>query len=151
MSSSLSLTAIIERKYAQMPRFVIVPGAVLTSWEIDKTTVVDCKVDGVDIGRRTLKRWDDERWFIDLPASQCQRAGVDTGDSVTLTLQMASTRLPKELSQLIRTDPAPMTCWERLTESQQRMLREHIAEAKQSATRKRRAVRALNPAKLNQA
>jgi uncharacterized protein YdeI (YjbR/CyaY-like superfamily) len=64
---------------------------------------------------------------------------------------MASTRNPEELSQLIEIDPAAKTCWERLTESQQRMLREHIAEAKQSATRKRRAVRALNPAKLNQA
>jgi hypothetical protein len=142
-SAPLRLTVIVECKHPRMPRFVVVPSKALASWWIKGTTVVECTLNGVEIGRRTLKRWDDHRWFIDLPESLCRRVRIDTGDSVTLTLRIASTLLPEELARLIANDPVAKGAWEKLTPSQQRMLREHVAAAKQSATRERRAARAL--------
>lgn len=144
MSASLRLKVIVKRKHPRMPRFVVVPSKAVALWEIEDTTVVDCKLNDLEVGRRTLKRWDDQCWFIDLPEPLCRRAQIDTGDSVTLTLRIASTRVPEELARLLKNDPAAKATWESLTHSQQRMLREHIAAAKQSATRERRAARALN-------
>lgn len=139
----LRLTAIVERKHSRMPRFLVVPSAKVASWRIEETTVVEGMLNGIEIGRRTLKRWDDQRWFIDLPEPLCQRAQIDTGDSVTLVLRIASTGLPEELARLLADDPAAKAAWEHLTSSQKRMLREHVAAAKQPATRERRAAHAL--------
>ncbi len=143
MPAPLRLTVTIERKHPKMPRFLVVPSAKVASWEIAETTVVEGTLNGVDIGRRALKRWDAQRWFIDLPEPLCRRAQIDTGDLVTLTLRIASTDLPKELARLIAKEPAAKAKWEHLAPSQQRMLREHVAAAKQPATRARRAARAL--------
>ena len=143
MSDSLSLDTIVEREHPQMPRFLVLPNTALESWGLTGTTVVECSLNGIEIGRRTLKRWDAERWFIDLPERLCLKVEIDKGDSVELTCRIASTHLPKELQLLIEKEPAAKSTWDGLTESQQRMLREHVAAAKQSLTRERRAVRAL--------
>ena len=83
--------------------------------------------------------------FLDLPGPLCKSAGADTGDAVVLILRAASERLPEELELLLAKDPVAKRHWKQLTPSQQRMLREHIAAAKQTATRRRRALQALNP------
>jgi uncharacterized protein YdeI (YjbR/CyaY-like superfamily) len=44
---------------------------------------------------------------------------------------------------LLKADRAARAAWDRLTRAQQRMLREVIGAAKQSATRERRARRVL--------
>lgn len=141
--SSLALLVTIERKDPKLPRFVVVPAWALAKWGLTETTVVEGTLKGVDLGRRTLKRWDDQRWFVELPEPLCRRAGVETGDSMTIILRIASTELPLELAQLLSSDKAAQAAWEKLTPSQQRMLREQIASAKQAATRERRARQAL--------
>jgi uncharacterized protein YdeI (YjbR/CyaY-like superfamily) len=78
-----------------------------------------------------------------LPQSLCQKAGVDTGDKVSLTIQIASKNLPGELQTLIASDPRAKRAWEHLSPGARRMVREHVAAAKQSATRSRRAAEAL--------
>lgn len=142
MPTSVRLTAILERKHPGLPRFVVVPGAAVAAWRLDHTTVIEGTLNDVEMGRRSLKRWDDN-WFIDVPEPLCRRASVDTGSRVHLTLRIAPDRLPEELTRLIAKDRTARIAWERLTPSQKRMLREHIAAAKQRRTRERRASRAL--------
>lgn len=144
MRNSICLIAIIERKYPQLPSFVVAPSKAVTSWKLEGTTIIEGTLNGVEMGRRALKPWDDERWFIELPEPLCRKAQVDTGDSVELTMRIASTDLPEELAQLIAADPKAKVMWEKLTSSQRRILRENVAAAKQSATRRHRAEIALS-------
>lgn len=142
--SSVKLETVVQRNHPQLPRYVVVNSRILNAWRLDgNTVVVEGTINGTDLGRRSLKRWDDQRWFIDLPTPLCNRAQIDTGSLITLVLRIASSDLPEELQLLLRNDPSAKAVWEDLTRSQKRMLCEHIRAAKQSATRERRAVRAL--------
>ena len=133
----------IERKQPDLPRFIVVPSRAIETWGLTKTSVVDVVLNGVDIGRRSIVPWDAGRWFISMSEALCKRAGVDTGDRAALTIARATDALPAELEQLIASDAAARRRWERLSEAQQRMLAENVREAKQSATRERRARKAL--------
>ena len=139
MPGSIHLTAIVQRKDPRLPRFIVVPSAAIASWKLTETNTVTGALSGHDMGRRSLKKWDDERWFIELPQPLCQTARVEAGDRVTLDIRLASDELPVELAELLASDPAAKQIWERLTSGSQRMLREHVAAAKQAATRARRA------------
>jgi hypothetical protein len=140
---SIQVTSVIERKHPALPRFVLVSSKALAQWGLKETTVVEGTLNNIEIGRRTIKRGDEQRWFIDLPESLCRKARVDTGDSVTLLLRVASDHLPEELARRLASDAAAKDAWDRLTPSRQRMVCEDVAAAKQPATRERRAARAL--------
>lgn len=135
----------IERKSPSLPRFIVVASEALSNWDIEGTTVVDARINGVDIGRRSLKYWGRNRycWFLDVTESQCASAAVETGDSVILEVRIASTRLPAELETVIGSDGAASEVWTSLTSSQKRQLAEHVRAAKRPDTRLRRARRAL--------
>ena len=143
MASTIRLKARVERHQPGLPRFVVVLDSAVASWKLEDTTVVEGTAGGYDLGRRSLKRWDVGRWFLDLPGKWCRDAGVSTGDEVELTLRVASSALPEELSTLIEGSPTAKAAWTRLTASQQRMLREHVLAAKRTETRERRARRGL--------
>jgi hypothetical protein len=143
-SESLEVTTVVEHKHEGLPRFVCIPLDKVAPWKLDATTTVEGMINGVDVGRRSLKRWDDRGcWFMDLPEPLCRKAQIDTGARVELNLRVASQELPPELARLIANDPAARRAWEQLTPGQQRMLREEIFAASQPATRERRARRAL--------
>jgi hypothetical protein len=113
-------------------------------WKLQGTTTVEVTMNGVNIGRRSLKRWEDrDCWWMDLSNEACRHAKVETGDAVKLSLKIASEELPEELAQIIKTNSTARARWENLTPAQQRMLREEILAAKQAGTRERRAARAL--------
>ena len=108
------------------------------------TTTVELSINDVSVGRRSLKRWDDrDCWWMDLSNDVCKKAGIATGDVVKLVLSIASDELPEELADLIKKNAVARKRWEKLTPGQQRMLREEVLAAKQSATRARRAARGL--------
>jgi Bacteriocin-protection, YdeI or OmpD-Associated len=143
MSQEIAHSCVIERKQPQLPRFVVIPSRIVAAWHLPGTTAVEGKLNDTELGRRTIKSWDKDRWFIEIPETVCRRAQVDTGSRVVLTLRLASTDLPDELSGLLSSNSAARTVWDSLTKSQQRMLCENVASAKQSATRHRRAVQSL--------
>ena len=143
MASSLALQAVIERKAPNLPRFVVIPAVHLATWHLAGTTVIEGSLNEVPLGRRSLKPWDSDRWFLELPGPLCAKAGVDVGDRVRLTIQRAPEELPLELAELLRSDAQAKAQWTALTPAQQRMLREHVMEARHSTTRARRAARGL--------
>lgn len=143
MPKSIEVTVKVARKHADLPRFVVIRSAVLKPWGISKTTTVEVAIDNKPVERRTIKRWDDDRWFLSITEKDCVRLGINTGSTIRLNLRLASADLPEEMATLIQTDRAAAAAWAKLTSSQQRMLRDEIASAKQSATRTRRARKAL--------
>jgi hypothetical protein len=141
---TLEVNTIVEPKHEGLPRFVCMGFDSIAPWKLDRTTTVEGTLNGVDLGRRSLKRWDDRVcWWMDLPDSLCRKAGVGTGDQVKLRLRIASEELPEELARLISTNSMAKKSWQQLTTAQQRMLREEILAAKQPATRQQRAAKAL--------
>jgi len=141
---SLNVTSSIEHKHAGLPRLICIPMAKVDPWKLHGTTTVEVTMNGVDIGRRSLKRWDDrDCWWMDLSNDVCRRANVETGDRVKLSLKIASEELPAELARLISENSQARTRWERLTSGQKRMLREEVLAARQPGTRERRAALAL--------
>jgi hypothetical protein len=141
---SLNVASTIEHKHVGFPRFICIPMSKVDPWKRQGTITVEVTINGVDIGRRSLKRWDDRNcWWMDLSNDVCRKANVETGDRVKLILKIASEELPAELSQLIAQNSPARAGWERLTPGQKRMLREEVLSAKQAGTRARRAARAL--------
>ena len=140
----LNVISTIEHKHEGLPRFVCIPSKEISNWNLPATTTVELSINGVKVGRRSLKRWDDRNcWFMDLSNEVCRQAHIETGDCVELVLTIASEELPVELAMLIKKKAIARRRWENLTPGQQRMLRENILSAKQSATRARRAAREL--------
>lgn len=148
MKHPVELEALIERKAPNLPRFVVIPSALLAPWKLTGTTALEGILNGVDLGRRNVKRWDENRWFLELPEPLCREAGVDTGDTVRLFLTVALDRMPGELTEILETDPDARARWQRMTASQQRMLKEDVLAARTPATRRKRALRVLNPEAL---
>ena len=79
----------IQRKDPKLPRFIVVPSMLVADWGVDQNVTVTGELNGVNLGRRSLKRWDADRWFIQVPEPVCKKANVDTGDMVTVTMQIA--------------------------------------------------------------
>lgn len=142
---TLHLDVRIERKQAALSAFVVVPASTIAQWKLAGTTTIEGTLDEVPLGRRSLKRWDDDRWFVELKREHLESSGKDVGDRARLSFHLASTELPDELQRLIDAEPAARARWLAQTEAQRRMLREDIASAKTAATRKNRARKALMP------
>jgi hypothetical protein len=142
---TLKLAVPIAQHQRDLPAFVVVPAAALSAWKLTGTTMVDAWLDDVALGRRSLRRWDDGRWFVELRREQLAAVGKGPGDRATIILARTSDELPPELVRVIESDPLARAIWEKRTDAQRRMLREHVLAAKASATRERRARRALVP------
>ena len=140
----INVTSTVIRHHPQFSRLVTIPLEVVKPWKLTSTTVVEGTINATELGRRSLKRWDDrDCWWIDLPEPLCKKARIATGDKVTLKIRIASEELPNELKQLLKDEPSAKTRWDKLTFAQQRMLREEIFAAKSSDTRTRRARKVL--------
>ncbi len=142
--SVVELSCEVERKDRRLPRFMVVPAQLLDGWKLDGTTVVEATVNGVAVGRRSLKKWDDDRWFVELAQPMCDRAGVDTGDRAKLSLRLAFDALPEELATLLAGSRRAQAAWVKLSLARQRMLREEVFAAKSADARRRRAERGLS-------
>lgn len=145
-TDAITTDALLERKHPRLAAFVVVPAAAVARWKLAATTTVEGSVDGIAMGRRSLVRWDDDRWFIELRAETLAELGKEPGERVRLRIARASTELPPELRALLASEPAARARWERATPAQQRMLREEILKLKSAAARDRRARKELLPA-----
>jgi hypothetical protein len=135
----ITVKSAVIRHNPQFSRLVTIPLDQIEPWELSETTTVEGTINGTDLGRRSLKRWDERNcWWIDLPEPLCKKAKLETGDEVTLTIRLASEDLPEELRELLATNRLAKTNWEKLTRPQQRMLREDVFAAKSSTARRRR-------------
>src|SRR5689334_17586964 len=134
----------VIRHNPQFSRLVTIPIDEIAKWKLTETTTIEGTINGIELGRRSLKRWDERNcWWIDLPEPLCKKAKLETGDDVKLTIRLASEDLPPELEQLLKENSTAKANWTKLTPAQQRMLREDIFTARTSATRLKRAAKVL--------
>lgn len=142
---TLTVTSKVIRHMPQFSRLATIPLDKVAPWKLDQTIVVEGTVNGVEFGRRSMKRWDDHNcWWIDLPDPLCKKAKIDTGDEVELKIWLASEDLPEELQKLLTENKSAKVRWDKMTTAQQRMLREDVFAAKSSETRLRRAQKYLS-------
>lgn len=140
----ITLSSTVTRHHPQFARLITIPLDAVAPWKISETTVIEGTINDTELGRRSMKRWDDRNcWWIDLPEPLCKRAKLETGDEATLKIRLASEELPDELRQVLK-DAKAKAKWDRLTPAQQRMLREEIYSAKSSEARTRRAKKQLS-------
>jgi len=140
----ITIISTVSRHHPQFSRLVTISLDVVAPWKLSDTTVIEGTINNTELGRRSMKRWDDRNcWWIDLPEPLCQRAKLETGDEVTLKISLASEDLPDELTELLTKSSQAKANWEKLTKAQQRMVREEIFTAKSSETRSRRAKKVL--------
>lgn len=139
---AIRLAARLQRKDARLPVFVVIPASLLAGWSLERTTPVDLSVNGRPVGRRTLKKWDASKWFLELTAPVCRKLGLEVGDQLTLELSVADASAPLELTQVLARSPDAAARWSTLPASTQRQIIEHILNAKQQATRVKRATAA---------
>lgn len=139
----VTVSATVRKKAPQLPAFVEIPSSAVAHWCLERTTTVLASFDGNRAVRRSLKPWDEERWFIDLPKRVLDSCGLEVGGVVEVDLVPVATELPVELADLLRGDSDAALRWERMTASRQRAIREHILSAAKPETRQRRAERAL--------
>jgi hypothetical protein len=143
MKGEKRLTTLIERHHDAMPRYVIVPSRILADWRLSGTTVVDAWVDQHALGRRTLKKWDENRWFIELPERFCKAHTLEIGERVDLELARVSEELPEELEAVLKRSQEARQAWACMSASRQRIIRESVIAGKQKVTREKRAAAAL--------
>ena len=141
---TIEVTTTVTRHMPQFSRLATITVEKVAPWKLDGTTVVEGTINGVEVGRRSMKRWDErDCWWIDLPDALCKKLSIDDGDKIDLVLRLASEELPQELSRLLTTNKAAKSRWEQMSASQQRMLREEVYAAKSSEARTRRAAKNL--------
>ena len=144
MPKQIKLASTVIRHHPQFSRLVTIPLDVVAPWKLENTTVIEGTINGVDLGRRSLKRWDDRNcWWIDLPDRLCKKANIDTEDVVDLCIQLTSEEVPVELESLLDKYDVASARWKAMTEAQRRMLREEIYAAKSTEARVRRAAKHL--------
>ncbi|MFQ5526922.1 MAG: hypothetical protein ACE5GX_11770 [Thermoanaerobaculia bacterium] len=61
MPRPIHLEATVERHHPQMARCVVIPASVVARWKLEGTTVVEGTLNGIPLGRRSLKRWGDDQ------------------------------------------------------------------------------------------
>lgn len=139
------MKVVIERKGEELAGFVLVPASAVAGWRLPGTTIVEATLDGVPLGRRSLKRLADGGWFLELRRDLFAAVGKEAGERATLEMTRAKTEVPEELRRLLDGDAGARGRWEARTASQRRMALEHILEAKSPAARERRARGELFP------
>lgn len=137
----IRVNAKVERHDPGLPCFVVITSDALRSWRLEGTLVVHVRYNGSKPYRRTLKRWDEERWFIDLPKRHMMRERLVEGSEVPLELERAEAGLPMELIDHMSKNATARDCWERLAPARQRVVAEHVREARSASTRTARVVR----------
>jgi hypothetical protein len=139
MRPTCSFAATLERKDPRLPVYFVVPAACLAGWGLKGTVVVEGRVNGAALGRRTLKKWGVDRWFIELAAPLCKVAGLKQGDTLAVDLVLADEGVPEELQAVLDSEPDLARRWARVPGAQARAAMEHVRAGKHPATRARRA------------
>ena len=136
---SLTIETKVRQKDRRLPVYLEIPATKVKPWSLYGTATVLVNVSGNDAGRRSIKKWDDNRWFIELTKSFCSKHSIEVGTVVSVTIERTTDDLPVELATVLDTNRSARDAWEQLSPSRKRIIREHIMAAKKPETRERRA------------
>ncbi len=140
-SNRVTFVAELERKHPKLPVYFVVPNAEAQALGLCATEIVEGTVNGNLIGRRSIKKWGAEErspWFVEFTSPFCQKAGIEVGDKLNVSLWLASTALPSELENALQASPVLRAKWNALTDYSRRTSTEHVYAGKSPTTRARR-------------
>lgn len=137
----LEFSAELARHHPDLPIFLLVPPETVAGFGAAGTFVAGATVNGLDIGRRSVKPWGDGRWFLELTKAHCAALDVAEGDSVRVRLQTVPPT-PPDLEAAIRTEGLT-DAWSALSEAQRRSVSEDVFAAKRPATRAARIAKTV--------
>ncbi|MDX1541297.1 MAG: YdeI/OmpD-associated family protein [Geminicoccaceae bacterium] len=139
--SGSSFEATVERHDAALPVYLIVPAWVAEIFGRPGTFVVETRLDGQPIGRRSIKPWGDGRWFMELTKKHTERLSLRAGDAVKVEVR-AAPEAPADL--LARIDALRLTNrWAALSNADRRAASEAVFGALRPATREARIERTI--------
>ena len=141
-AASAAFEAVVERHHEDLPVYVLVPPEAVAAFGRDKTFIVETTVNDREIGRRSVKRWGDGRWFLEFTKQHCKRLSIAEGDRVRLVLAEAPDT-PADLAVRIEAEGLDGP-WRQLSEAQRRAIAEPIFDAKRDTTRRARINKALS-------
>ena len=141
MTHTVRFVSLLDRHQPDLPVFAIVPGTVAEAFGKTRTFIVETRINGLPLGRRSIKPWGDGRWFLELTKAHCKALGVDVGSNLSVDVALAP-ETPDDLRQ--RIDQAGLAgAWGRLSEAQRRGFSESVFDARRPATRAARIDRIL--------
>lgn len=146
MVETYRFSARLQRHRPDLPVYLVVPADFAVACGCSATFVVDAELDGIALGRRSVKPWStrpgDDRWFLELTKAHCARLDRREGDTVQVALAPAR-ELPEDLEEALQKSDL-VQAWSRLSAAQRRAMAEPVFEAKTAATRARRVQRAID-------
>lgn len=77
-------------------------------------------------------------WFVDVTASVCKKAKIDTGDVIEIELEVIGEALPADLAAAIAADEHAQAWWDGASPSKRRQSVNMVEKAKSPATRAKR-------------
>jgi hypothetical protein len=134
-------SAELARHHPDLPVYLLVPPETVARFGATGTFVVGASVNGLDIGRRSVKPWGEGRWFLELTKAHCTALSVEEGDAVQVRRQTVP-QTPPDLEAAIRADGLT-DAWTAVSEAQRRAVSEEVFAAKRPATRAARIAKAV--------
>jgi hypothetical protein len=142
VSSSITLQTEIRTKDPRLPAYIIVPSSLVTQWNLAGPTIIEGSIDGYETGRRALKPVtanDTSHWFLELTLPFCRIANIKVGETVNVTIHLATIEMPPELEIYLARSPSLRARWGQLSEHVKLTSQEHILSGKTEAIRESRA------------
>src|SRR5690606_12925899 len=116
MSAPVRFRTELQRKHADLPVFIRIPGAVVAPWRLTGWKTVEGSLNGHAFGRRTIKDWgkDGADWFVELLKPYLEGASLKPGDPVEVELRLADMTMPPEMAARMTSDPHFARAYEEL-------------------------------------
>jgi hypothetical protein len=142
----------VELLPAPLGTFVVIPDEVIAAFQVTGRTSVVGTIDGQPFKNQFMPyTFEGDGRKIVMVVNKAVRTslGKSNGDTVEFDLERddrsrsADIVVPLELVAALAADPVASAAWEALAPSHRREYAEHVAEAKQPATRERRAAKTV--------
>ena len=140
MTHNTGFDAVLKQLQPHLPVYLLVPAAVVATFDQQQTFTVEATVNGEPLGRRSISR-DGKDWFMVLTKQHMARLGAAVVDTLGFELEPTA-QVPPELQRQI--DAAGLQApWSALTNADRRSFAESVFEAKRPATCDARIARTL--------
>lgn len=142
----------VELLPAPLGTFVVIPDEVVAAFKATRRTSVIGTIDGQPFQNQFMPyTFEGEGRKIVMVVNKAVRTSLRkaNGDTVEFDLERddrsrsADIEVPPELVAALAADPVATAAWDALAPSHRREYAEHVAEAKQPATRERRAAKTV--------
>ena len=120
------------RQYPGMGPWFRVPAHFIRAWGLTATTTVEGTINGLPLGRRSLKDSGPktEDWYMSMSRKTTLALDAKAGDEVEIELRLSDMTMPGEMAARMESDADFARAYEALRPDHKRAAIEHYLEAK---------------------